>query len=623
MNKVNTTTSKSSFGPVLRKSRDWGSRDFSERTQNLNKISRKWLSIILLVIIFFGCGKQNAEKSLTIPLPNKAQLRWQNYERTMFVCIDPCTWQGREYDNHSTPLNRIDPTALNTDQWCEVAKSWDAKLILFVAKHTGGFCWWQTTTTDYGIKNTPWKNGKGDVLKELSESCKKYGLDLGIYVYPGDETWGAGIGSGGITKDSTKQEGYNKVFRQQMTEVLTNYGAVSEVWFDGSCHINVNDILEKYASDAVILQGPKANLRWVGNESGYAPFSNWYTLNSKDLETGVATAIQSDPFGDAYAPVEIDVPLLKNRGHKWFWAPNTDSLILSTEQLMNIYYKSAGRDAVLLLNSTPDTTGLIPESHVAAYKAFGNEIKRRFDTPIMKTGGKGNSLELKFSNPTEINHVILQEEIAMGQRVLGFSIEIMDENKLWKEVFNGTSIGSKRICYFDSVKTGKIRASFTNSKAKPLITNFAVYNIEGVSPEPEIRKDQSKFYDGILRKNATDQTDEPAVEIGKWESDSFSDSGWKEMSFDLTKFMGRVGQYEITFALQDISRESGLEFKDWEMEMYGSKTKSTIEFLKESSTFRITRSQQTLDEFPTILRLKIKSGTKKSAGNITLKMLTY
>jgi alpha-L-fucosidase len=576
-----------------------------------------------MVILFSGCGEQNAEKNLAIPLPNKAQLRWQNYERTMFVCIDPATWQGREYDNHSTPLNRINPTALNTDQWCEVAKSWDAGLILFVAKHTGGFCWWQTNTTDYGIKNTPWKNGNGDVLKALSESCKKYGLDLGIYVYPGDETWGAGIGSGGITKDSTKQEGYNKVFRQQLTEVLTNYGPVREVWFDGSCQINVNDILEKYASDAVILQGPKANLRWVGNESGYAPFSNWYTLNSKDLETGVAIAIQSDPFGDAYAPVEIDVPLLKNWGHKWFWAPNTDSLILSTEQLMNIYYKSAGRGAVLLLNSTPDTTGLIPESHVAAYKAFGNEIKRRFDNPVMKTSGKGNSLELKFSTPTEINHVILQEEIAMGQRVLGFSIEIMDENKQWKEVFNGTSIGSKRICYFDSVTTGKIRASFTNTKATPLITNFAVYNIEGVSPEPEIRKDQSKFYDGILRKNATDQTDEPAIEIGKWESDSFSDSNWKEMSFDLTKFMGRIGQYEITFALQDISRESGLEFKDWEMEMYGSKTKSTIEFLKESSTFRITRSQQTLDEFPTILRLKIKSSTKKSAGNITLKMLTY
>ena len=163
---------------------------------------------ILISIVFF-VQAQNDEKNVTIPLPSKAQLRWQNYEHTMFLCLDPCSWQGREYDNHTTPLHRINPMELNTDQWCEVAKSWGAKLILFVAKHTGGFCWWQTNTTEYGIRNTPWKNGKGDVLKELSESCKKYGLDLGIYVYPGDETWGAGIGSGGVTKDPSKQEEYN------------------------------------------------------------------------------------------------------------------------------------------------------------------------------------------------------------------------------------------------------------------------------------------------------------------------------------------------------------------------------------------------------------------------------
>ena len=384
---------------------------------------RKILKICLVFsILLSGCSGSDKEKT-EIPLPTASQLRWQSFEQTMFVCLDPCTWQGREYDNHTTPLNRINPSELNTDQWCEIAKSWGAGLILFVAKHTGGFCWWQTNTTGYGIKNTPWKGGNGDVLKDLSESCKKYGLDLGIYVYPGDDTWGAGIGSGGITKDPSKQEGYNRVFRQQMTEVLTKYGPVREVWFDGSCHIDVNDILEKYASDAVILQGPMANLRWVGNEAGYAPFSNWYTLSSKDLKTGVATAIQSDPFGDAYAPVEIDVPLLKNKGHKWFWAPRTDNLILTTDQLMDIYYKSVGRGAVLLLNSTPDTTGLIPESHKVRYKEFGNEIRRRFDNPVMRKSGERNLLEIRFPKPTEINHVILQEDLSKGQRVLAFSIE--------------------------------------------------------------------------------------------------------------------------------------------------------------------------------------------------------
>ena len=463
------------------------------------------LFFLLLTGIFISGCTGNTNENVRIPLPSAPQLRWQNYGRTMFVCFDPCTWQGREYDNHTTPLNRINPAALNTDQWCEAAEFWGAKLILFVAKHTGGFCWWQTNTTEYGIKNTSWRGGEGDVLKDLSESCRKYGLDLGIYVYPGDETWGAGIGSGGLTKDPGKQEGYNRVFRQQMTEVLTKYGPVREVWFDGSCHIDVNDILEKYASDAVILQGPKANLRWVGNEDGYAPFSNWYTLSSKDLETGVATAIQSDPFGDAYAPVEIDVPLLKNNGHKWFWAPGTDHLILATDQLMDIYYKSVGRGAVLLLNSTPDTTGLIPQSHILAYKDFGEEIKKRFDNPLKKTGGKGRSLDLRFSKAVNINHVVLQEDLEKGQRILAFNIEGLDRNDNWRLLYEGTSVGSMKICYFNQVPLRRIKVQFTNVKAEPQITNFAVYDIEGITMPAEKRNDRDKFYDGIARRTGTEK----------------------------------------------------------------------------------------------------------------------
>ena len=448
-------------------------------------------------------------------------------------------------------------------------------------------------------------------------------MDLGIYVYPGDPHWDAGVHSGGVTKDPSKQEEYNKVYRQQMIEVLSKYGEIREVWFDGSCQINVNDILEKYASDAVIFQGPKASIRWSGNEDGYAPFSNWYTLSSENLKTGIATAIQSDPFGDAYAPVEVDAPLLKNQGHKWFWAPNTNNLILTTEQLMNMYYKSVGRGGVFLLNSTPDTTGLIPESHVEAYKEFGKEIKRRFDNPIKKTKGEGNSLEISFPKPTEINHVILQEDLSMGQRVLAFSIEGMDEQEQWNEVYDGTSIGNKRICHFNPVTLKKIRVTFTNTKATPQTTNFSVYNIKGVSLEAEIRKDNSRFYNTILRKNATDQIDEPSIEIGKWDNNTFNNAAWTEMSFDLTKYVTLIGQYEVTFGKNDNNRESGFEFKDWEMEMYGDRTKSTIELVDGSPTFRITRSQQTLDDFPTILRLKIKSKSEISSGEVTIRRITY
>jgi len=221
-----------------------------------------------------------------LPLPDKTQLRWQQHEQIMFVCLDPCTWQGREYDNHSLHLSRINPAKLNTDQWCEAALLWGAKEILFVAKRTGGFCWWQTETTDYGVKEIPWRNGQGDVLADLSRSCTKYGLDLGICVYPGDEQWGAGIGSGGITKDPARQEEYNHIYRKQLTEVLSRYGTIREVWFDGNCNIPVSDILKQYAPRTVIFQGESATIRWVGNEDGVAPYPKWYTLARSDRQQG-------------------------------------------------------------------------------------------------------------------------------------------------------------------------------------------------------------------------------------------------------------------------------------------------------------------------------------------------
>ncbi|HOH51355.1 MAG TPA: alpha-L-fucosidase, partial [Candidatus Hydrogenedentes bacterium] len=134
-------------------------------------------------------------------VPTAGQLAWHALEQQMFLCLDPCTWQGREYDDHSTPLSEINPAALDTEQWCAAAKSFGAKQILFVAKHTGGFCWWPTQTTEYCVRNIAWKDGKGDVLGELAESCRRHGLKLGVYIYPGDDQWGAGIGSGGKTAD--------------------------------------------------------------------------------------------------------------------------------------------------------------------------------------------------------------------------------------------------------------------------------------------------------------------------------------------------------------------------------------------------------------------------------------
>lgn len=565
----------------------------------LQKLSLLSLSLILSFPIFAQTFSGN------LPLPTRPQLRWQQYEQIMFVCMDPCTWQGREYDNHSIPLSRINPEKLNTDQWCQVAKSWGANEILFVAKHTGGFCWWQTQTSNYGIKETPWKTGKGDVLADLAQSCKKYGLDLGVYVYPGDEQWGAGIGSGGTTKDPSKQEAYNQVFRQQLTEVLSRYGTIREVWFDGNCNIPVSDILSKYATDAVIFQGKSANIRWVGNEDGYAPYPNWYTLKSDDLTTGVATALHSDPNGDAYAPVEVDVPLLKNKGHKWFWAPNTDHLLIDVGKFMNVYYKSVGRGAVLLLNSTPDTTGLIPASHVAMYKKFGEEIKKRFSVPVKQTVGEGESLEIHFKKPVAINHVVLQEELSKGQRVLAYIVEGYSQGK-WVKLYEGSSVGNKKIDYFTTIELEKIRVRFVKFMATPQIRNFAVYHI------------QSRVEDS--------DTKEQISVIGNWQADTYNQE-WEEVSFDLTPYVNAIGQYDIYFSTlvrdHNSKEPSGLEFSDWQLEMYGRNAPEAIQLTENGNVLRLTHSQQTLDEFPIILRMKIRSKSAKSSGDIIIKRLTY
>ncbi len=438
--------------------------------------------ISLAVVLILGSGLLLAQPAVQkVPVPTPAQLRYQQYEQIMFLCLDPCTWQGREYDNHSIAPNRINPAQLNTDQWCAVAQSWGARLILFVAKHTGGFCWWQTQTSDYSVRSIPWRNGKGDVLSDLSASCRKFGLGLGIYVYPGDETWGAGIGSGGKTTDPAKQDGYNKVFRQQMTEVLTKYGPIQEVWFDGSCIIDVNDILLKYASDAVILQGPMANIRWVGNEDGIAPYPNWYTVSRQDLAGGVSTAVHSDPNGDAYAPVEMDVPLLKVNGHKWFWAPNSDNMLPSTEQLMDLYYQSVGRGGVLLLNSTPDTTGLIPASHVKVYADFGKEITRRFAEPLPSFKKGGNPKVLLFAGPTLLNHVIIQENIANGQCIRKYIVEGEVDGK-FEKLCEGSSVGQKRIDFFEPKTVTGLRLIIAESVGKPEVLCFSAYYAEIILP---------------------------------------------------------------------------------------------------------------------------------------------
>jgi len=315
-----------------------------------------------------------------------------------------------------------------------------------------------------------------------------------------------------------------------MTEVLSQYGPIHEVWFDGSCVIEVGDILKQYVPDAMIFQGPYATIRWVGNERGIGPDPCWNAVQKADAASGVATAIHGDPLGDVWLPNEVDTTLFD---HKWFWGENTDHQIKSLEQLMDIYYTSVGRSCVLLLNATPDTSGLIPESHVRRYAEFGAEIKRRFGQSIAQTSGTGELISLSLDQPARINHAILMEDIARGQRVRAYILEGQIDIQ-WRPLCAGTSIRYKKIDSFASVSVSALRLRIAESMGPVRMKQFAVFHAEPKASEPDLSRQDTTAEKTVLQ------------EIGAWDETSIS-ADWTALDIDLSPFIHQAGQYEIRF----------------------------------------------------------------------------
>jgi alpha-L-fucosidase len=454
---------------------------------------------------------------IRVALPTPQQRAWQEMGMGLFIHFAPNTWQDREGDDLSTPLSAINPGELDTDQWVDAAVKMGARYIVFVAKHVGGFCMWQTATTDYSLKSTPWRGGKGDVVADLAASCRKRGIKLGVYLSPRDERHGAG--TSGRCQTAAAQEAYNRLYRQQLTELLTKYGPIVEVWFDGSQVVPVGDILQKHAPDAMVFQGPHATIRWVGNESGFAPYPAWNALPSSDAKTGVATAMHGDPDGDAWRPNEVDVSL---RRPNWFWSTSNHTRIMTLEQLMEIYYRSVGRGANLLLNVTPDRTGLVPAADVARLRGFGDEIRRRFGRALAEASGTGRVLEVKLKRPATIDHVILQEEIARGERVRAYTLEGLSQGT-WVPLGTGTAIGQMHIQPVDPRMLDAVRLMCTRVADVPAIRRLAVF-ATGAAP-PKTWSDQADLW--------------AADAVGRWKDGV--------LDLDLTKTIGAAAQYRLRF----------------------------------------------------------------------------
>ena len=404
----------------------------------------------------------------SLPKPSPSQLEWQDAEMGMFLHFAPNTWQDQEYDNLSTPLGAINPTKLDSDQWVRTAKSMGAKYFIFVAKHVGGFCWWQTTTTDYSVKSIPWRGGKGDVMADVAKSCKKFGLRLGVYLSPADSKHGVDVG--GKAKDPSKQGEYKALFRTQLTELLSKYGPIHEVWFDGSLIFDVSDILTRYAPNAIVFQGPQASIRWVGNEEGITPYPAWNGAKFDPKTWGTLTAADGTPDGDRWLPNETD----SRMRNSWFWNTKNEPSVKPLPQLMEMYEASVGHGSFMLINNTPDTSGLIPAPDVARAKEFGEEIKRRYSLPVVYSSGHGDLIEAMPSSPTVIDAAITMEDISQGERVRAYVIEGLIEG-VWQTLATGTAIGHKKIDKFDPVRVSKVRIRITKSAGEAQIRKLAVF----------------------------------------------------------------------------------------------------------------------------------------------------
>jgi alpha-L-fucosidase len=383
-------------------------------------------ALALLVGLFTTVAAQLPEPSLARPTPEQAA--WQDLELGMFIHYDIPVfkpgWDHRQYDKRPEP-GLFNPRKLNTDQWMEAAKAMGAKYAVFVAKHGSGFMCWQSDLYPYGMKQSPFQNGQGDIVRDFVNSSRKYGIQPGIYAHMGCngyfEVDNPGLVNRGKGGDPDKQARYARTCEGMLRELWGNYGALSEIWFDGGVMDpdkggpDMLPILRQFQPHAIVFQGPAASIRWIGNEDGVAPDPCWATVPTTRDYSGPGT-----PDGPRWLPGECDVPI---RQGVWLWEPNTESRLFTVGQLVDRYCRSVGHNCNLLLNANPDPDGLIPEPDVQRYREFGAEIRRRFGRSLAQTSGQGALVELSLPKPAWIDRAMTMENILEGERVRQYVID--------------------------------------------------------------------------------------------------------------------------------------------------------------------------------------------------------
>lgn len=472
-------------------------------------MNKNFLTSAMAALLFTGCSDTPKCKEPYGVTPTETQVEWQKMGYYMFVHFGPNTFTDVEWGTGSENPEVFNPEFLDCNQWAETAKAAGMKGIILTAKHHDGFCLWPSKYSTHTIRESKWRDGKGDILRELSEACKKYDLKFGIYLSPWDRNH----------PDYGTPE-YNQVFANMIEEVLTGYGPVFEFWLDGANGEGPNgkkqeydwdlfhSTIYKYQPNTIIFSDVGPGCRWVGNEDGIAGTTNWSTMNIKGFEPGAGapdTKIlnQGQENGAAWVPAECDVSIRPG----WFYSDATNDKVKMLDHLMKIYYGSIGRNGNLLLNIPIDRRGLIHANDSTRLMEFRDQVKKDFKESLevgskvsvfqgdkllsknvkLVTDGnyesyysgpvsdKAISFEIELKDSKEINCILLQEYIPLGQRVKSFSVEYWDGDK-FVEIDKQTTIGFKRILKFPKVTTSKVRVNILESLSCPLISEVRLFN---------------------------------------------------------------------------------------------------------------------------------------------------
>ena len=436
------------------------------------------------------------------PVPNENQLRWQAMEMYAFIHYSLNTYTDQEWGFGNEDPKLFNPSHLDCRQWAKVCKQAGMKGIIFTAKHHCGFCMWPSKYTDYSVKSSPWKEGKGDVVRELAEACRDEGLEFAVYLSPWDRNHPA-----------YGRKEYVTYFRNQLRELLTNYGDIFEVWFDGAnggdgWYGGANEtrkidrttyyewpetykMIRKLQPKCLIWNdgGDRGDLRWVGTEAGYVGETNWSLLNH-DGEVDRGMLHYGVENGDSWVPGETNTSIRPG----WFYHDTENDQVKSLSKLMDTYYKSVGRNSCLLLNFPVAPNGRIHPTdslrgiafHKMVQEVFKDNLARH--ATVTKTADGG--MILSFKHPTSFNRFLAEEDIALGQRVKRFSLEAMVNGK-WQSLKDSlvqfgdglTTIGHRRIICFPTITATQLRFTILDSKAEPIISNVGLYLAPELTPD--------------------------------------------------------------------------------------------------------------------------------------------